>query len=651
MTTAEKQIVSTKFTVYSKKGRALKEAATLCFTKGRIEFLASPFSLKDEIKAMAGAKWHGYDDEPRKIWSVTDNFRNRFQLAYMERGDSVYEWFDREDVVHEYVRPLKQYQKEDADHWLTTHFGVEAAGMGLGKTLISFEVMERSGVKDWWYVAPKKVCEAIKREVKKWKLDPSINLEIITYEAMTRRMNEWTKDMPFPQGVIFDESSRLKTADSQRTRAAQFLADLIRSKYGYDGYVLLMSGTPSPKTPVDWWAQCEIAFPGFLKEGSEKAFKARLAFLQQREFATGGVHNELVGWKDDENKCAKCGKFKDDGKHDSLVDDIDEYHPFEKSINEVAELYERLKGLVIVRAKSILNLPEKKYRKVYCKPTPATLRVAQALVSSCVNAVTAMTLTRELSDGFQYREDSDGYVTCPTCAGTGEVKEWYDPSDEERVFRAIDMLDPDVVATLREQMVTCHRCEGAQVVDKTVRTAREVPCPKEPALIAELKDMESRGRIVVAAGFTGSVDRCVRICLDQGWDVVRCDGRGFQIYVRTEDGQTKGLRGTDALDYWADIENRKKVAFVCHPESGGMGLTLIEACRIVVWSNSYKPEYRIQLEDRIHRLGMDEEAGAEIVDLLHLPTDEKALTTIRENRRLELLTMGEIAKSFETVAA
>lgn len=647
MTTTEDTFVSTKFRVYSKKGRALLEPVRLCFTKGRIEFLTSPFSLKDEIKSMGGSKWHGFDDEPRKIWSVADSFRNRFQLAFLERGDEVYSWFDQEDKKHEYTRPLTDYQKEDVDHWLTTHFGIEAAGMGLGKTLISIEVIERSGHNDWWYVAPKKVCAAITREFKKWKLDPSIAVDVMTYEALTRKMNEWTKDTPIPHGVIFDESSWLKTADAKRSRAAQFLADHIRAKYGYEGFVLLMSGTPSPKTPVDWWSQCEIAFPGFLKEGSEKAFKARLAFLARREFVTGGIHNELIGWKDDENKCATCGEYQDDGPHNR---NDTEYHTFAQSVNEVADLYDRLKGLVSVRSKSILNLPEKTYRKVYCKPSPATLRVAQALVHSSVNAVTAMTLLRELSDGFQYREKSNGTITCPTCDGTGEVKEWFDPSDAERVFRAIDMLDPEIVANLKEQLVTCHRCDGAQIVDKTKREAREVPCPKEPALIAELQNMEKRGRIVIAAGFTGSVDRCVRICLEQDWTVVRCDGRGFHVFYR--DGEeTKTLRGVDALDYWANLDENRKVSFVCHPESGGMGLTLIEACRIVIWSNSYKPQYRIQLEDRIHRLGMDEDAGAEIVDLLHMPTDEKALLTIRENRRLELLTMGEIAKAFEAVTA
>ena len=90
-----------------------------------------------------------------------------------------------------------------------------------------------------------------------------------------------------------------------------------------------------------------------------------------------------------------------------------------------------------------------------------------------------------------------------------------------------------------------------------------------------------------------------------------------------------------------------KVAFVANPESGGMSLTLVEARMAVYWSNSWKPEYRVQSEDRIHRKGMDENLGCTIVDLLHLPSDSRVLDVIRANRKLELMTMGEILQGVD----
>jgi SNF2 family DNA or RNA helicase len=173
---------------------------------------------------------------------------------------------------------------------------------------------------------------------------------------------------------------------------------------------------------------------------------------------------------------------------------------------------------------------------------------------------------------------------------------------------------------------------------KYVRETRELLCPKDAALKALLEENEEQGRIVVFAGFTGSVDRCVRLCHEEGWDVVRCDGRGWQ--VTTHKGEIVAAK--EPLDYWSDLASHPRIAFVSHPESGGMSLTLTESRMEVYWSNSWKPEYRTQSEDRIHRIGADMNKGVTIVDLIHLPSDERVLEVIRANRRLERMSMGEV---------
>jgi SNF2 family DNA or RNA helicase len=428
--------------------------------------------------------------------------------------------------------------------------------------------------------------------------------------------------MPVPQLVVFDESSRCKGATSQRSEAAQRLADMVRDKYGYDGYVIEMSGTPSPKSPLDWWRQCEIAWPGFLKEGSPKALEARLAFLVDHEF-DAGIFKKRSGWKDDERKCKHCGNFEGD-EHEG--------HRYEPSVNEVAYLYDRLKGLVIIKhKKDCLDLPDKQYRRVYCKPNASTLRAAEALVSSAPNTITGLTLLRELSDGFQYHDVPDGKTSCPHCCGNGQVDEWFDA--DGTTYQDASLID----RPLEKHLVDCPRCHGKKEVSKKIRVAKEYPCPKDAKLRELLDECEETGRIVIFAGFTGSVDRVAAICLKEKWDVVRCDGRGW--LVTTHEGKT--VLDEEALDYWSDLDH-PRVAFVSHPETGGMSLTLTESRMAVYWSNSWKPEYRTQSEDRIHRIGMDLNKGCVIVDLLHLPSDERVLDVIRENRRLELLTLGEI---------
>jgi SNF2 family DNA or RNA helicase len=479
--------------------------------------------------------------------------------------------------------------------------------------------------------------------MRRWNLPDHIYIEYHTYESLVTCVDAWQPGDPLPRGVVFDESSKLKSPTSQRSRAAQRLADRMRAKYGHDCFVLLMSGTPSPKTPLDWWSQCEIACPGFLREGSVQALERRLAFMELKEFDTGSFYAR-TGWRDNELKCHHCGRFAEESCHDKELAEAagEEYHPWAKSVNEVAYLYERLKGLVTVKhKKDCLNLPEKRYRVIKCEPKANILRAAKIIAQSAPNAITAMTLLRELSDGFQYRDVADGTMKCNHCEGSGKVFEWVDPTDPDRNYRDLDILPEEYAQTLTRTEIDCPKCSGSGQMPRKSRETVEVPCPKEQALKELLTECEETGRIVIAAGFTGSVDRVTRICLKEKWHVVRLDGRGY--HVEEHDGTIR--LDVNPLDYWSEQSGR--VAFIMHPESGGMSLTLTEARMMVYWSNSFKPEYRTQSEDRIHRKGMDENLGCEIVDLIHLPTDERTLEVIRANRKLELMTMGEVTEVFE----
>lgn len=166
-----------------------------------------------------------------------------------------------------------------------------------------------------------------------------------------------------------------------------------------------------------------------------------------------------------------------------------------------------------------------------------------------------------------------------------------------------------------------------------------IPCPKDQVVKDLLEECEESGRIVIFAGFTGSIDRVRELCLNQKWDVVQVDGRGWKIF-----GPDKAhCRKTKPLDHWSS--DAPRVVFLAHPQSGGLGLTLTEANMAVYYSNDFNPESRSQSEDRIHRMGMDENRGATIVDIYHLPTDEHVRNVLKDNRRLELLTLGEVQET------
>jgi len=606
---------------------------------GRIHFVKSDFCFKDAIKAMRGAKYHGYDDvNPRRMWSVEDCHRNRLAMRFLA-GENIYEHFDQSLQHFNYTRPLMSHQRDMTDAGLTYHYQIWGAEMGLGKTLSAQEVIERSQGGEWWWAGPKTSLPNIQREFRKWNFPfDQFNVEFMTYERLVRRMDDFTPGDLIPIGFIGDESSKLKNWSAQRTQAAAKLADLIRKEHGTNGFVILMTGTPSPKTPVDWWAQAEIVWPGFLAEGSDKAFRRRLSFMKLHHFDTGVAVNKVEGWRDDELKCHECGHYADHPDHDETTcEALEDFHKYKSSTNEVALLPQRMKGLVVIKhKKNCLDLPDKRYRRIYCKPSPSTLRVAKALMTAAPNAITGVTLLRELSDGFQYREKQDGTIHCTHCT-EGKITEWSDPSNPDRMYKAIDLVNPEIVERLQEVQLECPTCKGTQQMPRYIRTTREVPCPKDQALKMLLEENAEHGRVVIFGGFTGTIDRCVRLCHEEGWHVVRCDGRGFQ--VTTHEG--KVITGIEPLDYWANFSN-PRVAFVAHPESGGMSLTLVEARMAVYFSNTYKPEYRVQSEDRLHRIGTDLNLGVLIVDLIHLPTDERVLEVLRANRRLELMSMGEV---------
>lgn len=667
-------IIDTKFLVETEKGLYKMPVQYAVTDNGRIEFLKSPFALKDDIKSMKGSKWHGFlEGDKRKIWSVEDCQRNRMQLTWLEGGNP-YEWFDRDIIRHDYPQfgspgfgmfDLMQQQRLMADTALTYHYQIWGAEMGTGKTLSAIATMLMSGQKGWWWVGPKSSLYGIKQEFAKWGLPEGFVTDMMSYEGMMQRMREWKKGTPAPIGIIFDESQNLKTPTAQRTQCAQRIADAIRAEHGMEGFVILMTGTPSPKSPGDWWAPCEIAWPGFIKEGDLASFEKRLGFYRLRDDLAGQAFNMRVAWRDDENRCDECGYYFEEGHHlrdDGGVVEKDltyDVHNFRPSENEVAALYERLEGLVtIVHKKDCLDLPEKVYKEIVCEPSPSLMRVANALSKSAPNVITGLTHLRELSDGFQYREVEDGYEDCPACEDGTEVV-YINPDEPNSTLRDVDMLSEEFVANLEKVTQDCQRCKGTQKVVKYKRITREVPCPKEQAVVDLLDQNLEQKRIVFFAGFTGSLDRVTKICQREGWDTMRVDGRGWKIERLTgepnEDGspKTERIRLENPMDYWIGNPERK-IAFVAHPKSGGVALTLCPqknrpgAVMSVFYSNDFNPASRSQAEDRIHRTGMDENKGAMIVDLFHLPTDRRVLEVLRQNRKLEKMTMGDFDKDLDT---
>jgi len=555
--------------------------------------------LKDEVKCMDGARWNKDDS----CWTVKNNRRNKFRLDFLA-GKNPYVWYDQPLIEFKPRIPeLYPQQYQMAQEALTYHGVIWAAEMGLGKTLAAIEVIEHAYATHmgtmlpydrWWWIGPKSALASFEVEVKRWgiKCFPE---RIMTYDELVKVMKNWKCGDLAPHGVVFDEFSRCKTPSTQRTQASNSLAEQMREDWGdNEPFLLGLTGTPAPKTPLDWYSQCEIIKPGFIREGNIHKFRDRLGVVVKRENKiTGGVYPQVMGWRDSEDKCALCGCHKDNHDLESMGQGIDP-HNWQRGQNEVARLYKRMKGLVSVY-----------FKRDWLK--------------------------------FLYEEVTEGTVTCGLCNGSKRVMVPF--VDEEPENGNFNPTEPQPVRMVE---VECTTCGGLGEVPRSVRKTDSVGCPKDN-ILEEILDDHEDGRLVVYGGFTGTLDRVVDICTRKNWKYIRVDGRGWSNNISEEVKTPAEMLSS----FQNDRKKHSRICFVGHPGSAGMGLTLTASCEIVYYSNDFNAESRIQSEDRIHRPGMDVNKGAMITDIVHLPSDMLVLKNLKEKRRLQDMSLGQFNESLK----
>ena len=616
-------------------------------------------SLINEIKAMEGARWN----PDGKFWTFKDSTRNWFQLAYLA-GHNPYAWYDRELLPYESKRPLYSHQMHLVRHGITYQYVIWAAEMGLGKSLAAIEVMEYFGYSDALYVGPNSALASFLVELDEW--ESKIRPHCVTYDGLKRLIASWRGSAKPPRLVLLDESSRVKNPTAQRSQAALQLTEAIRQEHGDKGVVIEMTGTPAPKSPADYFFQCEVAMPGFIKEGTYAKFKARLCVINMRESITGGMYPHLVTWKDSVDKCNTCGELRTHDNHISngMVDST-LYHEFVPGTNEVALLYERMKGLVEVKFKKdcLKELPDKTYREIILKPTQSILNAARLISKTAATTISGLTLLRELSDGFQYQDIPTGVRTCDCCYGCKEIEQHIPIVDSDKLSAALDELimraetvqgivltSPDGLPIPEHlllpelyslEMVSCWKCGGEGTIPAYTREAAQVSCPKDEALKDILESHDDDGRLVVYGGFTGTIDRITDLVERMGWQWIRVDGRGWKA------APDIGLRSAPEMLrlFQRGQAYHPRVCFIGQPSSAGMGLTLTASSEIVYFSNDFNGESRAQSEDRCHRPGMDLNKGCTITDLIHLPSDKLILDNLKAKRRLELMSLGQYTEA------
>ena len=596
--------------------------------------------LVEATKEFAGRKWGGYSDPPTKEWSFPLTGRNMFRLSKF-LGKKVFAPWDAplqdfEVPERHKALPFWEHQKDLYNHVLSRKQSVIVGDMGTGKSRVAIAAAEyvstHHGVpdEDIWFVGPVNAVNAVTREMRKW--DCPIDIAMFTYDKLVSHLKEYEGEPP--RFLILDEASKLKNWNTQRTKAVWHLTEAMREKWDDDCWIVEMSGTPAPKTPVDWWSIAEIARPGFLKEPTAAKLRNALCVIEERENATGGLYPHIVGWLDNPKKCAVCCKFENE--HDDFAD-----HAFKPSVNELAKIYHRLKGLVIIKhIKDCMDLPEMQRRIVRLKPSMTTVRAAQMIKKSSERAPQKLMLLRELSDGFQYKQVAVGMKQCPRCLGHKEVMEFVaQEMDEAGLPKLQDSGDQELIA--------CPFCEGEGEVQNLESQAVYVDTPKDAFLDFLLEEHVEVGRFVVWAAFTATLDRITQFCIDRGWAVLRIDGTGVTAITGATEPDLDPQVLMDCMDYSDPkhddlLRSYPKVVVVSHPKSGGMSYTFTSAPAQLYYGNDHNGEDKMQSLARILRGGMHMTRGVTTYEIVHLPEDKMVIDNLEAKKDMQAVTLNDL---------
>lgn len=547
----------TKFYTKNKYGRTVAIPAVIEETEDeyRIQF---PFnrSLIDDIKESTEKRqWDG----DRKQWVLKKSLRNERYLAFLQ-GINIYERYDTElrlSSSDPLITDMWTHQKKMYAHMAQRRQVIVAGEMRTGKTLPTLRLLTKtydSNEPAPLFVAPKSALKGLRNELTKWGYTNPITL--MTYEKFSRVYEDVVDSGSLnlvPKVIVFDECQKLKNPKSNRGRVARQLTALQEKKYKGEQYTILLSGTPSPKEPSDWFNLTEVAFAGFLKEGSKYNLKNKLANMEQREGNIGQMYWHLISWK----------------------------------TNEVERLHRRLNGLVeVFLKKDCLDLPKKIYTITRLEVS-TQYKKAMALVRKDPNLMAANLLDklRQLSDGFIY------------------TKEYND--------------------------VTGKEISVPQYFDN---------CPKDEQLKTDLRFFEDVGRIVIYVGYQASLDKVTKLCLEEDWAVLQVSGKGWNA-LNTHLDSDELLKEMSGSDNQGIVP---KLAFVAQADSASTGIELSASPVVIYYSNSYNGDARMQSEDRPYSNNMDKARGLEIIDYIHLPTDELVRDNLLTKKTLQGITLGEI---------
>lgn len=267
--------------------------------------------------------------------------------------------------------------------------------------------------------------------------------------------------------------------------------------------------------------------------------------------------------------------------------------------DKLPELQERLaRHSFIIRRHQCLDLPEKIYETREIEMTPEQTSAYEQMAKDLVVDL------EELKKGASKEESAEEL--------NEELRDLlmessYKEDGSNRFSEARIIL----VKLLRLAQITSG---FLKLMDGTVK--RFDPNAKVQAIRELLEDLDDNDKVVIWSRFREDIEHIVNEFKD--------DFGAVPFY-----GGVTSERREEYIKRWKESPNCR--LFVAQPQTGGFGINLVEASRVIYFSNDFSLQNRVQSEDRCHRIG--QKKNVVYTDLVvPLSIDALVLDAIKQKR-------------------
>lgn len=388
--------------------------------------------------------------------------------------------------------------------------------------------------------------------------------------------------------IVADESTAIKNNQTKTAKRAKEIRALCH-------YAWIGTGTPVADKPFDAHSQIEFLNPNYwVNHGlrSKEAFK--------QEF--GRFILKHVGG----------------GKKVAALDPDEPY----RRLDYLQKLLEPVSSRLLKEDSSV-RLPPKMYTTRSFRMHPAQVAAYEELreeyttlldtgeVVDAPLAITRLIRLQQITSGFvtaeSYLDEEGEEVDPPPSPGQLILDDPEAPNEirvdeESRKEAAYEwFMRQDFTKANVAQVSLPFRADEMPVPKPLtiVRSIVDVVPPEENPRLALLLELleEAHHKVIVWCKFRHDVDT---VCKVLGDACVRYDGKVKQAQR--------------AVNLALFREAGGPRIFVANPEAISMGVTLVIAKTVIYYSNTQKPEKRLQSEDRSHRIGQD--VSVQIIDIV-----------------------------------